>query len=382
MRKSNMKLVFPLLLSIAGYATADCECGYSSTIDNSAEPYVFTDLIESDFLHLPNITKDTDWRRQSFNKTPAEGRGPYGMDYSIAQVTSNPILDENTWTGEGENGGDPGLQLSVSGGIPANGYVKTAELDSMREDLLWGTYRTAMKLTLNPGTCSAFFWYFNDSQEIDMEFLSSQFNRENNTFPVNLVLQSVQSVHAGYNAANTGNYVVANLPFDPTTGYHEYRFDFIPNNVIFYADGQVLAKMNSSAVPTSPGHMILTQWSNGNPQWSSGPPTEDTSISVSYVKAYFNSSDPMRASAFNKRCKDPHAANAICAVPDQTAAPNPNDPTNGNASASTYFFSNQQNQTNNQTVYKKSGAPGSIAMGSFASVSFFVLLSSITMMVL
>ncbi|KAM3083755.1 hypothetical protein ACMFMF_001121 [Clarireedia jacksonii] len=382
MRHSSMKSILPLLLSIAGYAAADCECGYSSIIDNSAEPYVFTDLIESDFLHLPNITKDTDWRRQSFNKTAAEGRGPYGMNFNIAQVTSNPILDENTWSGEGKNGGDPGVQLTVSGGKPANGYVQTAELDSTREDLLWGTYRTAMKLTLNPGTCSAFFWYFNDSQEIDMEFLSSQFNRENNTFPVNLVLQSVDSVHAGYNAANTGNYVVANLPFDPTTGYHEYRFDFIPNNVIFYADDQVLAKMNSSAVPTSSGHMILTQWSNGNPQWSSGPPTEDTSISVSYVKAYFNSSDPMRASAFNKRCKDPHAANAICSVPDQTAAPNPNDATNGNASASTYFFSNQQNHTNNQTVYKKSDASGSMAMGAFTSVSFVILLSSMTMMVL
>lgn len=158
MRNSSMKFILPFFLSIAGYATADCECGYSSTIDNSAEPYIFTDLIESDFLHLPNITQDTDWRRQSFNKTAAEGRGPYGMNYNIAQVTSNPILDENTWSGDGENGGDPGVQLTVSGGIPANGYIQTAELDSTREDLLWGTYRTAMKLTLNPGTCSAFFW--------------------------------------------------------------------------------------------------------------------------------------------------------------------------------------------------------------------------------
>ncbi|KAM0126884.1 hypothetical protein ACHAPC_008437 [Botrytis cinerea] len=311
----------------------------------------------------------------------AAGRGPYGMNYSIEQVTSNPIPDENTWSGEGEFGIDPGVQLTVSGGDPANGFVQTAEMDSAREDLLWGTYRAAMKLTLTPGTCAAFFWYFNDSQEIDMEFLSSQFNVDNNTFPVNLVLQSVQSVQAGYNAAVTGNYIVANLPFNPTTGYHEYRIDFIPGNVIFYADGQILAKMNSTAVPTSPGHMIITQWSNGNPLWSSGPPSHDAVISVSYVKAYFNSSDPVREIGLIKRCKDSSAENAICAIPDQTSAPNP-DGNNGNASARTFFFSNQKNETNNQTVYKKSEATTATTAGPYGSISLFLLLSMIATILL
>lgn len=214
-----------------------------------------------------------------------------------------------------------------------------------------------------------------------MEFLSSQFNVDNNTFPVNLVLQSVQSVQAGYNAAVTGNYVVANLPFNPTTGYHEYRIDFIPGNVIFYADGYILARMNSTAVPTSPGHMIITQWSNGNPLWSSGPPQVDASIAVSYVKAYFNSSDSLRQTALANRCKNPAAANAICAIPDQTLAPNP-EATNGNISASTYFFSNQKNETNNQTVYKKSEGTTTATVGPLGSISLFVLLSIITIILL
>jgi hypothetical protein len=86
-----------------------------------------------------------------------------------------------------------------------------------------------------------------------MEFLSSSFIPENNTFPVNLVLQSAQSVASGFNAAATGNYKIANLPFNPTDGFHEYRIDFVLGNVVFYGDGVVLAKMNTSAVPTMPG---------------------------------------------------------------------------------------------------------------------------------
>jgi hypothetical protein len=147
-----------ILIGMGTLAAASCECGYSSSIDGSASPSIFTDIIESDFLHIQNIALDTDWRRQEYNVTTEAGRGPYGMNFTIQNVVSNPILNESVWTGPGEFGPNPGVQLSVGGGIPANGYVQVAEMDSSREDLLWGTYRAAMQLTLEPGTCSAFFW--------------------------------------------------------------------------------------------------------------------------------------------------------------------------------------------------------------------------------
>jgi hypothetical protein len=212
-----------------------------------------------------------------------------------------------------------------------------------------------------------------------MEFLSEQFIPENNTFPVNLVLQSLQSVQQGYNAVGTGNYIVANLPFNPTDGFHEYRIDFVPGNVFFYADGQILAKFNTTAVPTMPGHMILTHWSNGNDLWSYGPPQVEANISVSYVKAYFNSSDPSRQSAFASRCKNPSASGAVCTIPDQTSAPNPST-SNGNVSAAaTYFFSNEKNMTVNQTVYHMSGVMGTKGWvawsGSLTSMFLLFLLA-------
>lgn len=188
-----------------------------------------------------------------------------------------------------------------------------------------------------------------------MEFLSSQFVPANNTFPVNLVLQSTQSVQAGFNALGTGNYIVVNLPFDPTDGFHEYRIDFLPGNVIFYGDGTILGTMNTSAVPTMPGHMILTQWSNGNPLWSFGPPPKESVITVSYVKAYFNSSDPSRQADWALRCRNPAAAGATCVIPDQTSAPDTQTSQSNETAASTYFFSDDKNKTSNQTVYHKNG---------------------------
>lgn len=81
-----------------------------------------------------------------------------GMNFTVNNVFSNPIPDLNNWTGHGLLGGDAGLQFTVDSGIPEDGYVKVSELDSSRTDLLWGTYRASMKLSLTPGTCAAFFW--------------------------------------------------------------------------------------------------------------------------------------------------------------------------------------------------------------------------------
>ena len=192
-----------------------------------------------------------------------------------------------------------------------------------------------------------------------MEFLSKDFN--DNSDPVNLVLQSPDSLRAGFNAAGTGSFDVSQLGFKPDEGFHEYRFDWSPDSVMFYADGKLLNTMTKS-VPSSPGHITLSHWSNGDPAWSAGPPDVDAIMTVEYLKGYFNSSDPQRKSDYTHRCKDPNATHAMCAVPEVSAPPN------GNASAHTYFFSQEKNMTVNQTV------PGAVsgAIGFTAGSSMWL----------
>jgi hypothetical protein len=158
-------------------------------------------------------------------------------------------------------------------------------------------------------------------------------------------MQSRQSAAIGYNTLGNGDYLVANLTFDPTLGFHEYRIDFVSGNVFFFADSVQIGTMNTSAVPTSPGHIVLRHWSNGNTGWTSGPPTSDAIMLVSYVKSYFNSTDQARQSAASLRCSDPTEAGATCAIPDHVVTGNP---------MSSWFFANEPNMTNNQTVFGKS----------------------------
>lgn len=176
-----------------------------------------------------------------------------------------------------------------------------------------------------------------------MEFLSKDFDTSNNSYPVNLVLHSREVSQAGFNASN---FIKTNLPFNPTTDFHEYRIDLVPNKVLFYADGQLLGQTNGSAVPTMAGHLVLQHWSNGNPLWSGGPPRTDAVMTVSYVKAYFNSSTEARKRDWARRCRDMTGPHSVCEIPEITAS---------NSTPGQFFFSDQINMTNNQTVSGKSG---------------------------
>lgn len=185
-----------------------------------------------------------------------------------------------------------------------------------------------------------------------MEFLSKDFRTENSSYPIHLVLQSQAAAQAGFDASGTPGKAVANLPFDPRAGFHEYRFDFVPGRVAFYADGDVLAVLDdpgSVPSPESAGHIALNHWSNGNPLWSGGPPARDAAMEVRYVKAYFNSTDGARQRDAVARCEDPKAQGAVCAIPAVTA----DDDT-----AAGFFFTGQKNMSSNQTVASDNGVSG------------------------
>jgi beta-glucanase (GH16 family) len=372
-------------LSMTFGVRADCECGYSMTTGHGNDRHIFTDMIENDFVHLDIMAADTQygqygWAAQVFDKTKEEARGPYGETYTRDQVVSNNIEDNNVSQGPGKVGPDAGLQLVVGSQLE-NNLVPNAEIATTELNYHYGTFRAGIKVTGVSGTCSAFFWvcihaaarralrpemlttqqYFNDTQEIDIEFLSAQFNPDNSTFPVNLVLQSREASSAGFDASGTKDFKTINLPFDPTAAFHEYRFDYLTDMVIFYADGTELARMEGASVPTEAGHVLLSHWSNGNRGWSGGPPTEDAVTTISYVKSYFNSSLETRQDDFAKRCTDPAATRAVCDIPN-------NDPS--------FFFSHQENSTPNQTIYNHANG-GIQASASWRYLAVALVMSSV-----
>lgn len=359
-----------LLLAVSRFTNAACECGYSLNQTTDSEYAVFTELMENDFLHMDTKnTTDYGWRPQVYNvSVPADNkRISYGKEFSMANIVPNPLKNSKKWSGDADHGGDAGLELWVRGDH-SHGYVNGSEIVSVRDDILLGSFRVGMKLSNSSGTCGAFFFYYNNSQEIDMEFLSHEFNSSGGA--VNLVLQSPESVAHGNDAAGTSTYKVARLPFEPDNMFHEYRFDWTADRVAFYVDGGFLWEMTEQ-IPTEGGGIFFNHWSNGDPNWSAGPPDADTVMTLSYVKGYFNSTDTDRSqNDYKKRCPQFDPAK-VCAIPAQTSPP---DVSQGTDAPKTYFFSQQEGMTPGQILYSNGatlfGAPA-ISILAPLLVTFF-----------
>ena len=190
-----------------------------------------------------------------------------------------------------------------------------------------------MKPPTTPGTCAAFFFYRDDTQEIDIEVLSHQ--QATSPPPINLVIQSPK---LGAPPAAALHVPISGPP--PTSSFLEYRFDWLPDRVDFSLNGRLLHSV-PAPVPHLPGALYLAHWSNANPRWSGGPPRHDAPLAISYVKAYFNSSAPERQRRARDRCAqraddlDPDPD--LCRVPAQTEPPDPVG-ARGNVTGRTFFF--------------------------------------------
>jgi len=97
------------------------------------------------------------WQPQEYNVSAKDARGPYGKDFNLANVNLNPLKKASDWSGDSQHGGDAGLQLWVRGDH-SHTLVGSAEVASVRNDSLYGSFRVGMKMSAQNGTCGAFFW--------------------------------------------------------------------------------------------------------------------------------------------------------------------------------------------------------------------------------
>jgi len=356
-----------LVLALSQLTNAACECGYSVNASSSNQFASYTDLIENDWLHTDtNNVTSAGWRIQEYNVSSTDAHGDLGKRMQVRNVDTNPLKDKFSWSGETENGGDPGLRLWVRGDH-SDGYVNGGELVSLRDDVWYGSFRVGMKMASVSGTVGSMFWYWNNSQEIDVELLSKDFNNSQGT--VNYVMHTPESWANGGDASTTAGFRQQALAFRPDEKFHEYRFDWSPGKVDYYVDGEWVFEMTHE-VPDHPGSLHINHWSNGNKYWSSAPPDTDTVMTVSYVKAYFNTSDLAHNDRFKKRCGTWNPSQ-VCQIPDQKVAPDTSGP-DGNKTANTYFFSFDGNdKVPGQEVFKTTRSAASSVFGT-TSFSIFV----------
>lgn len=185
------------------------------------------------------------------------------------------------------------LRLTVPGDQhpSSDDPASCAEVGTEATDILYASVRTRAKLTSEPGVCDGMFmWLENDSrnknitQEIDIEYLSepsSDANEGIEPVPLQFTNQPLDGIK------DDETHETKPAPQTATSEFHEYRVDWTPGVVEFYTDG-VLKDTFTNNTPYEAGTWLWNVWTNGDQQWSVGPPKEDAVFEISEIVMFYN----------------------------------------------------------------------------------------------
>lgn len=239
----------------------DCDCGFTDSTDPTRS--TFTSFFAVNFSSTTS---------QQFSRLfiPAT----YDVDSRDSPYTRNFSADLVQLS-------DTGLSLSVS--PAALGQVPCAQIFTRAATFFYGSYHALFRTSDIPGTVTAFFNYKNDSSEVDIEYLSSWDN------PALLYTVKPQIYQDG---GNPDNSTYARQTWDHTASsfhqdYHDWSFVWLPEVVHFGLDANYSRSLTTN-IPQAPGRLALSHWSDGNPRYSLGPPTQRSTVAVSLLWAVYN----------------------------------------------------------------------------------------------
>ncbi|KAF8893411.1 concanavalin A-like lectin/glucanase [Infundibulicybe gibba] len=199
-----------------------------------------------------------------------------GLAISNYPVNDQPVphsfVPENVALGAGT------LNMKVNG-WSGNGAIKSAEIIT-QDRFRYASVRTILKSSPTKGIVEGNFMYASDNQEVDYEILTAT------------TLQASPDVPAGIWATNQATtpgqpstYQTLPFGFTPSQAFHEYRIDWFSDSTEFFIDGNHKTTLTSN-VPTSDGYWIWNSWSNGDPNWSNGPPKADAITQIRSILIY------------------------------------------------------------------------------------------------
>ncbi|KAJ3878897.1 concanavalin A-like lectin/glucanase domain-containing protein [Lentinula edodes] len=262
LRTTFRNILFLIFIGVSHASTsANCSCGY---IDDQG--HVWRESIVTNFTKTSGALAalGNDWIVSTDNEVQSSP-----ATANIQYVTAN-VLDHNSVLG-----------IQASAYTSGSSNVDCGQIFTERSDILYGTFRMRASVPSVPGVVFGFFSYESDTQEQDIEFLSSGSNAQQQVQYTN----QPGTVNGKVDEVSYRDVEVESANF---TTFGEHRFDWLKTATEYYYNSNLTATITKN-VPTSASEIVVNVWSNGDPEFSQGPPTSNAIASVEYVKLYFNS---------------------------------------------------------------------------------------------
>jgi hypothetical protein len=251
----------------------DCDCGFTDSNDPTKS--FFTSFLLINFTSITTHDLYNIFAISTYDIFPPNS--PYARSFSPDQVQLS----------------DAGLELTVSPS-PDSKKVPCAQIFTKSATLFHGSYHGQIRVNHVPGTVTGFFSYKDDKSEIDMEYLSAW---DNSTLQYSVKPQiylANDSPSSSTRQLDTWNN--RSVSFDKD--FHEWSFVWLPDIVHYGLDAN-WSKSITTNVPTAPGRISLTQWSDGDPTFSAGPPTQNSTITISFLQAVYNDTNASPLTCIN-----------------------------------------------------------------------------------
>jgi hypothetical protein len=258
----------------------DCDCGFIDSNDPTKS--IFTSFLVVNFSSITSQQLDDLFIQATYEIT--QTNSPYARNFSVDQVQLSKA----------------GLDLTVSPS-PDSERVPCAQVFTRAATFFYGSYHAQFHVGDVPGTVTAFFNYKNDSSEVDIEYLSAWANPTLlYTVKPQIYLDNGSPSNITYQQETWND---TSVSFDQD--FHEWSFVWLPDIVHFGLDANY-PRFITTNVPKAPGRLALSHWSDGNPDYSLGPPTQNSSITISFLWAVYNDTN-----ASELTCKK---TNSACTV--------------------------------------------------------------------
>ncbi|KAH7146715.1 concanavalin A-like lectin/glucanase domain-containing protein [Dactylonectria estremocensis] len=242
----------------------DCDCGFIDSNDPTQS--IFSSFFAVNFSSIASSKFDELFIPATYTYQ-RDSPNAYTRNFTADQVQLS----------------DAGLDLTVSSPSSGSKSVPCSGIFSRSNAFFYGSYHAQFRVGDVPGTVTAFYNYKNDTSEVDIEYVSA-WDEATLLYTVKpqIYLPNNNPVNSTYQRQAWND---TRASFDED--FHEWSFVWLPDIVHFGLDANYTKSITTN-VPQAPGRLALNQWSDGNSNYSLGPPTKDSTVAVSFLWAVYN----------------------------------------------------------------------------------------------
>lgn len=277
------------LVAAAGNVTSSssCSCGFL----DPGTGVLYTDSIILYFNETTSVDQHV-FRLQDYKNKNQRG---WNTVYRQGATPANVKFGNNgtvPWQAYNDkNIFDPSLELMLD---PEQfDHLSTgAQLQSLRQDIMYGTFRSEMR-SAGPwlgGSAMSMFVKYNDSESAQIDLLNM------NAVPHSRVMQTINGEWPTYDLAVNYSVISAGsppkIPARNPWDFMEVRMDWTNKTMDFFVNNNQSRHVTKDdrSLPNVPSTLYLSHWSTGDQNYMEGPPVYGSTANVRWIRAFFNSS--------------------------------------------------------------------------------------------